>query len=492
MCGLALALGSLFSGRAELAPLHVVGADLVANGQGLRLRGINWGWWHLSGTRYGEGDMRAQADWGANVARLAFSYGDLEDQAHPGQWREDGFQQFDEVIQWAQRHQQYVILDLHVAAGGQDTAPYCDGGANRIWADAGCQQRFIALWCEIARRYRHRSEVAAYELLNEPCTCCPTPDRLVALCRRAVVAIRTVDPDKVIVMSGDQWSNARELKDAIKLPDTNILYTFHFYEGGPVAQWLSNASEGQGLAGTHDWTRVERSINVPAGASLLSIMLRSSKNSGTAWFDDVVLTDENGKVVHAQGFDGGPASYRGERPPATVVAHDAAVGHEKPGSLRVSGTTDYNGWSGPRLPVQSGRTYHLSGWVKLENATGATYLSAAFFGLKQTRVDPEDLRRHMAPAVAFARKFTVPVWVGEFSCERDRGPPGLQANSVAARIALFEEYGFHWTYWNYRETSGPGGMALQAQKKSGEDYPVNEALLGVLRAGWKLNAPAAK
>ena len=46
----------------------------------------------------------------------------------------------------------------------------------------------------------------------------------------------------------------------------------------------------------------------------------------------------------------------------------------------------------------------------------------------------------------------------------------------------------YWTYWNYRETTGPGTMALHAQKKDGSDYPINEPLLKVLKEGWKRNA----
>lgn len=477
--------------RAELPPVHVAGPDLVAGGRVLRLRGIDWGWWHLAGTRYTEDDMRRQAAWGANVARLAFSYGDLEDMAHPGTWREDGFAQFDEVMQWARRYHQYVILDMHVVPGGQDPAPYCDGGRNRVWHDETFRQRFIALWCEIARRYRGRPAVAAYELMNEPCTQDPQPDKLVALTRQAIDAIRAVDPDKVIVVSGDQWSNAVDLKDAIKVADPNILYTFHFYEGGPDEQWLSNAKEGPGVSGTQDWTRFELPFTVPAGASSLSILLRSTANGGQAWFDDIRLTDDKGHVVHAEGFDRGAGAYHGERPPASVISYDAAVGHNKPGSVRVSGTTEYGGWIGPRLEVQPGHAYHLSGWIKLADATGSTYLSAAFYGMKNATVDKEDLRRRLAPAIAFAHRFNVPLWVGEFGAERDKGPAGLQASSIATRIALFEEYGFHWTYWNYRESAGPGGMSLQAQHGNGEDYPVNEPLLAVLRAGWRLNATPA-
>ena len=123
LCGATLLL-SLSPGLADLAPLHVAGRDLVANGQPIRLRGIDWGWWHLSGTRHTEDDMRRQAAWGANIARLAFSYGDLDDKNHSGTWRADGFEQFDEVVQWAKRCNQYVILDMHVVPGRQDPAAY--------------------------------------------------------------------------------------------------------------------------------------------------------------------------------------------------------------------------------------------------------------------------------------------------------------------------------------------------------------------------------
>ncbi|MBS1372189.1 MAG: hypothetical protein HPZ91_19770, partial [Lentisphaeria bacterium] len=53
----------------------------------------------------------------------------------------------------------------------------------------------------------------------------------------------------------------------------------------------------------------------------------------------------------------------------------------------------------------------------------------------------------------------------------------------------FEENGINWTYWNYRETTGPDGMALVAQKRDGGgDFPVNAPLLKVLTDGWKRNA----
>jgi hypothetical protein len=99
----------------------------------------------------------------------------------------------------------------------------------------------------------------------------------------------------------------------------------------------------------------------------------------------------------------------------------------------------------------------------------------------------------MAPAIAFQKKYNVPVWVGEFGCPANNLPDGLQASWVSTCIAAFEQCGFSWSYWDFHETSSPGNMALQSEHRdSGAPWPINDSLLATLRAGWQLNAkPAA-
>ncbi len=84
----------------------------------------------------------------------------------------------------------------------------------------------------------------------------------------------------------------------------------------------------------------------------------------------------------------------------------------------------------------------------------------------------------------FARKYHVPVWVGEFGCSASARPEGSQTRWVSDCISLFEELGFHWSYWNYRETTGPGSMAIHPQTRDGRDHPVNAGLLATLCARW--------
>lgn len=364
------ALFLAFCCGAEPAPLKVSDGKLTAAGREIRLRGINWGWWHLEGTVYTEEHMRKQAEWGANVVRLAMTYTDIANK--DGSWNAERFAEVDEVVRWAKRHEQYVILDMHVAKGGQNNAHYTDGGRNLLWQDVKLQELLCRQWAELARRYRAEPAVAAYEILNEPGTEPRDPSLVVALNRKVIRAIRQVDPEKIIVVSGDDWSNARSVVDEIRVDDPNILYTFHFYEGAFADSWLGNAGEnGDFLSGSREWTEFKLPLEIPEGIRRISLLLRSADNSGSAWFDDITLTDETGKNIHGISFDGGPGAFKVERSPEACGAYDAGIGYAAPGSLRVSGSTGYNGWIGPKWDIVPG-TYILSGRIRLENATGRT------------------------------------------------------------------------------------------------------------------------
>jgi hypothetical protein len=168
------------------------------------------------------------------------------------------------------------------------------------------------------------------------------------------------------------------------------------------------------------------------------------------------------------------------------VTFDPSTGHDKPGSLKVHGTTDYNGWAGQYVGVQPGGQYHVSAWVKLDQATGETYMAAAFFQNK-TDINRDTFKAKMGNAIDFANKFGVPLWVGEFGCEAS--DKDYQSQWVNTCVSLFEEQGFSWTYWNDKEAGDLHGMGLRPENKDGSDARMNESLLAALRAGWALNRP---
>ena len=140
----------------EAAPqwMRIEGRNLVADGKPIRLRGIGLGNWmlvehfmiglpqvdYVMRQTFTEvlGPERAAAFWdaymdnyftekdvarirelGFNHVRLPFSYRQLESDAQPGQWREEGFRRLDRMIGWCRRQGLWVLLDLHSAPGCQ-------------------------------------------------------------------------------------------------------------------------------------------------------------------------------------------------------------------------------------------------------------------------------------------------------------------------------------------------------------------------------------
>ena len=81
--------------------------------------------------------------------------------------------------------------------------------------------------------------------------------------------------------------------------------------------------------------------------------------------------------------------------------------------------------------------------------------------------DKERMRRELAPALAFQRKYNVPMFLGEFSAVRwaDGADRWLQDATE-----LFEEYGWDWCYHSFREYQG-----WSLEMEGPRDHPVPSA-----------------
>lgn len=169
-------------------------------------------------------DIDRIAGWGFDHVRLPVDYPVIEDDSNPGVLKEDGMAYIEACLDWCAKHKLPVILDLHKAPG----FAFDVHGKIDLFTDAGLQQRFINLWKAIARRYAGKLEdELAFELLNE--ITLPDSSPWNALVKKTVAAIREIDPKRLIVVGGNYYNSANELKNLDLLPDDNILYTFHFY-----------------------------------------------------------------------------------------------------------------------------------------------------------------------------------------------------------------------------------------------------------------------
>lgn len=205
---------------------------------------------------FNEDDIAFLKSCGANVVRLPLNYRHFESDSDPYRYLEKGFERLARVVGACTRAGLYAILDLHSAQGWQNTDWHCDNSSRHayIWQHPHFQERFVALWREIARRFRGVAAVAGYNLMNEPVTGAQAGrftihyqtdwDAINRLYRRAVNAIREVDADHIIFLEGDYFSRNFSRLDPPFAP--NLVYSSHNYSpAGTVAGKYPGSIEGK-------------------------------------------------------------------------------------------------------------------------------------------------------------------------------------------------------------------------------------------------------
>lgn len=123
--------------------------------------------------------------------------------------------------------------------------------------------RFLAIWKQLAERYRDYSEDLFFELLNEPNSSL-TPELWNEYLAEAIAVIRESNPDRTLLVGPAIWSGIWALQ-FFELPadEKNIIVTFHYYNPFPFThqgadwvagsdawlgtQWLGDDSEKQSV-----------------------------------------------------------------------------------------------------------------------------------------------------------------------------------------------------------------------------------------------------
>ena len=176
---------------------------------------------------------------GINVVRIPLNYRHFESDDRPFERLEAGFDRLERVVEWCEQNKLYVILDLHAVQGCQNTDWHCDNPTRHgfFWDHPHFQDRFVALWEELATRFAENHAIAGYNVMNEPVTTAsrsqfgrpasPRWDLLNGIYRRVVDAIRAVDSDHIIFLEGDLFSNLFEGLDPPFAE--NLVYSSHNY-----------------------------------------------------------------------------------------------------------------------------------------------------------------------------------------------------------------------------------------------------------------------
>ena len=183
-----------------------------------------------------EADINAIADWGFNSVRVALHYNlltlPIEEEPVEGEntWLEAGFERIDELMSWCSVNNIYLILDLHAAPGGQGSdsaiSDY-DPDKPSLWESELNRDKTVALWGQLADRYKDEPWMGGYGLLNEVNWWPLDGSVLRAFYIETTQAIRAVDQNHIIFIGGNSWSN--DFSGLTPPWDSNLVYEFHKY-----------------------------------------------------------------------------------------------------------------------------------------------------------------------------------------------------------------------------------------------------------------------
>ncbi|MBN2353084.1 MAG: glycoside hydrolase family 5 protein [Spirochaetales bacterium] len=193
--------------------LKVAGGTICGEGgkpaalKGMSTMGLQW-----DAGIVNEAAFRALArDWKCDVVRLALYVGEggyankptLKSLVKKG-------------VELAIENGLYVIVDWHVLNPGNPNDP--------IYAGAE------SFFREMAGTYGRTPNII-YEIMNEPNGAVTWERDLKPYAVKMTAAIRSIDPDNLILIGSGAWSQDVDVAAADPVPGKNLVYTVHFYAG---------------------------------------------------------------------------------------------------------------------------------------------------------------------------------------------------------------------------------------------------------------------
>jgi endoglucanase len=162
------------------------------------------------------------------------------------------FERIDRVVAEAKSHHLHAILDFQ--------------NYDELVAEPEKnEERFLAIWRQIAEHYQHEPPAILFELLNEPHNQMDA-DKWNALVAKAIAVIRPTNPKRLIVVGPVSWNKISALP-LLVLPaeDKFIVVTVHYYDpmefthqGAPWEKTSLNWLGNQWLATDADKKIVDR------------------------------------------------------------------------------------------------------------------------------------------------------------------------------------------------------------------------------------------
>lgn len=423
---------------------------------------------------HNENSYKELSKLGFNSVRFYLNYGVFEDDSNPYVYKQSGWDWLDQNIKWAEKYNIKLVLNMHYPQGGYQSG----GDGMELWTDKSNQKRLIALWTEIAKRYKNKTTIMAFALLNEPIvpqlsTEEKTFNQWKNLATKIVAAIRKVDKNHMIIVeclnrsidrkTGQQYyTNSFGTMNFFLLKDKNIAYEFHIYDPTEFthqnASWIDTYKDMflkypdydfVQVVGNSKWlTFTDKNPTLPYQSTgwtylqgtrfkiekpeymyaLPTYQAANIGSSGSVWFDDITLKeyDENNRYIRnisVSDFSNSSIDLWQAGSSKGYSKYDTTVGHNRKGSLNVSATTeDANVSFYNPIRLQQGYSYEISGYVRCENLSSSSVVRIRLDLYSCDGIysrDKDYLKTVFEPYMKFGKENNVPLYLGEFGCISD-------------------------------------------------------------------------
>ncbi|MDY7098082.1 MAG: glycoside hydrolase family 5 protein [Pseudomonadota bacterium] len=204
------------------------------------------------GRLYSKEDYQRIAAAGFDTVRIPVRWSDYTGPAPAYRVHPDFAEVVDNNIKWALTSGLNVVLNIH--------------HFEEIMKNPAEQKaRYRALWDQISLRYSKLPDNVWFETLNEPNGGLKGAE-MRQLQSMALQIIRGDNPDRIVILGGEEWSGINSLATNLSTDDPNVVYTFHYYDPFSFthqkATWLGeNMPKGtRGWGSKDDKAELEQAV----------------------------------------------------------------------------------------------------------------------------------------------------------------------------------------------------------------------------------------
>jgi endoglucanase len=184
-----------------------------------------------------EDDFKWIAELGFNFVRLPVDYRCYTEKTNWLKFREDMLKDIDQAIEFGDKYNIHVRLNLHRAPGFCINPP---AEATDLWTSEEALQAFIEHWAMFARRYQAIPTARlSFNLLNEPTR--NTRANYLKVFSRTIEAIQKVDPKRLIIVDGN---NVGSNPSPEFLKYANVIQSTRGYHPGTISHYKANWVQG--------------------------------------------------------------------------------------------------------------------------------------------------------------------------------------------------------------------------------------------------------